>query len=326
VTYSIQILRDATILLNGARLGFSTVRRILSQADPAVDAVIYDREDREAEVPPVAQELIHLIAALQLPVGFRPPGPAGTLRVGGTEIELPVPSPAVQELAESLPRVFPVEAAGQRLVVVAPPLSQTGPVDSLANELPYLWPLAGTALQGHEVIVTPKFDAIEGADAVIVDSAVLQLPLPGWVELAASRGKPHVRVHLFLREQNSLAEVVPSRYPPYYHQAEPDGEASFAHCLLTVMGRGSSVSIEPGAPLPDLAALTADPVDLDWIAGLRFVGAALDPAAVIEALVECAQGSGGRWKFRARRIPGRGEGEPEFTCERTGHALRITRL
>ncbi|MHC4212869.1 MAG: hypothetical protein ACYSWP_05775 [Planctomycetota bacterium] len=73
-------------------------------------------------------------------------------------------------------------------------------------------------------------------------------------------------------------------------ESEPDGEASYANCLLVTLakGRHSSVSIQPGKAVPNLANLTEDPEELDWIHNLPFNYNELDAGLVMKILLRYA--------------------------------------
>jgi hypothetical protein len=68
---------------------------------------------------------------------------------------------------------------------------------------------------------------------------------------------------------------------------EPDGEASYANCLLVTLAKGqhTSVSIRPGCPVPNLAGLTEDPEELLWISKLPFKYDELDAELVMKILL-----------------------------------------
>ena len=75
----------------------------------------------------------------------------------------------------------------------------------------------------------------------------------------------------------------------------PDGERSYANCLLTALakGRGSRVEIISGQPLPDLSDLQlSETRDLHWINTLPFKYENLDADLVIGIILRAA---GRRW-------------------------------
>jgi hypothetical protein len=77
--------------------------------------------------------------------------------------------------------------------------------------------------------------------------------------------------------------------------SEPDGEASYTRCLLTVMAKGSCTAVEivSGQPVPDLSQFqlrNAD--DLHWINTMPFKYDRLDAGLVIKILLRSA---GHRW-------------------------------
>jgi hypothetical protein len=77
--------------------------------------------------------------------------------------------------------------------------------------------------------------------------------------------------------------------------SEPDGEASYANCLLVTLAKGprKPVTIVEGKALPDLASLSIDdPNEQEWIAKLPFNYQTLKAHQVIDILLHAA---GFRW-------------------------------
>ena len=72
---------------------------------------------------------------------------------------------------------------------------------------------------------------------------------------------------------------------------EPDGEVSYANCLLVTLAkaRHTSVAIQPGCPVPNLAELAEDPEELLWISKLPFNYDELDAELVTKILLRHAE-------------------------------------
>jgi hypothetical protein len=73
--------------------------------------------------------------------------------------------------------------------------------------------------------------------------------------------------------------------------SEPDGEASYANCLLVTLAkmRHPSIAIQEGRPVPNLATLTEDPQELFWIGKLPFKYDQLDTKLVTKILLRHAE-------------------------------------
>jgi len=89
------------------------------------------------------------------------------------------------------------------------------------------------------------------------------------------------------RKTGRLQPVIKSKNAQGWRYGEPDGEASYANCLLTTLAKADApgpVRIASGSPVPGLAQLARDPVQLDWIAALPFRYDTLDADKVIGIL------------------------------------------
>ena len=73
--------------------------------------------------------------------------------------------------------------------------------------------------------------------------------------------------------------------------SEPDGEASYANCLLVTLAKAphASTAIQQGRPVPNLANLTEDPQELLWISKLPFDYDELDTELVTKILLRHAE-------------------------------------
>jgi hypothetical protein len=147
------------------------------------------------------------------------------------------------------------------------------------------------------------------SEFLLLDSAMLPFLQPDWMAVAKRAMTTEGKVFLFGREEYSLNLLAASDRPPGWRISEDDGEASYANCLLTTLAKGSarSVTIISGSPLPDLATLTRDPEELDWIAELPFRYDALDAQEVINVLLGAAgEGKSGlfqkEWVFTAKLL------------------------
>jgi len=121
-------------------------------------------------------------------------------------------------------------------------------------------------------------------------------------ERGRPRDAPRRKDFVCGREQQNLLEVRPASQPPGWIYKQPDGEASYAYCLLTVLGKrsGSSAALTTGGTVPNLKALTDNPDDLEWVAGLPFDYNRLDAGLVIKTILKTA----GVSKDGPRLIPG----------------------
>ena len=122
---------------------------------------------------------------------------------------------------------------------------------------------------------------------------------------------------------------------PGWRDCEPEGERSYANCLLTTLATGSvpSVVLSSDGPAPNLAELTQDPEELDWIAGLPFRYNLLQAVLVITNLVGFSGGAMNwarqEWTFSPVLASAKGNRKPVFVFRwrsRLGtQVLEITR-
>ena len=162
--------------------------------------------------------------------------------------------------------------------------------------IPFLGHLMGFAYVGHNVLVfeghpTAFESGVRDCDVLLVDSGMLPFIQEDWFDVARRVMRPGARVFVHKRESYHLMPVGPSGRPPGWQYTEFDGERSYANCLLTTLARRASASarVTSGLPVPDLAALTTDPDELDWIAGLPFKYDRLDADEVIENIAGIAK-------------------------------------
>jgi hypothetical protein len=165
--------------------------------------------------------------------------------------------------------------------------------------IPFLGFLIGFAYIGHNVVVfeghpTAFESGVKESDVLIVDSGMLPFIQKDWFEVARRVMRPGAKVFVHKRETFTLMPVAPSAKAEGWQYSEYDGERSYANCLLTTLAQGTSPSVQvtSGRPLPDLATLTTNPDQLDWIAGLPFKYERLDADKVIEAISGLAKWGG----------------------------------
>lgn len=157
-----------------------------------------------------------------------------------------------------------------------------------AKCLPFLGQLLGLAYVGHRIVVfeghPSAFEpALQASDVLLIDSGMLPFLQKDWAEVAWRVMAPGSRILVHDRKTRVLRPVVRSKNAPGWRYGEPDGEASYINCLLTTLAKRTPLAIEviAGQPVPDLATLTADPLQLAWIAELPFRYEALSAEKVI---------------------------------------------
>jgi hypothetical protein len=177
-------------------------------------------------------------------------------------------------------------------------MSHAAAVPSLqdANRaIPFLGYLIGWWQVGHRVWVFEGHPSalaagLTDSEFLLLDSGMLKFLQADWMAVARRMMKPGGKVFLHDREKYQLDLLAASDRPPGWCLSEPDGEASYVNCLLTTLAKGTtdSVVIVSGRPVPDLAGLTTDPEELDWIAGLPFRYDLLDAQQVIAVILNAA--------------------------------------
>jgi hypothetical protein len=157
-----------------------------------------------------------------------------------------------------------------------------------AKCIPMLGQLLGFAYIGHNVLVFEGHasmleHALNDCDVLWIDSAMLPLLEEGWVDVAHRMMASPPRILVCNRKTGQVLPVVKSNDAKGWRYSEPDGEASYANCLLTTLAKNSPVPVQVAAsdPVPDLARLTSNPQQLEWIRGLPFRYEALNAARVI---------------------------------------------
>ncbi len=165
--------------------------------------------------------------------------------------------------------------------------------------IPFLGILMAYAYVGYNVVVfeghpTAMESGVRDCDVLMVDSGMLPFIQEDWFEAARKVMHPGAKVLVHKRESFTLTPVAPSGRAPGWQYTEQDGENSYANCLLMTLatGTGPGARITSGRPLPDLAMLTNDAEQLDWIAGLPFRYDRLDADQVIELISGVAKWRG----------------------------------
>lgn len=161
--------------------------------------------------------------------------------------------------------------------------------------IPFLPQLMMMTAAGHNIVVFEGHPAALGiglrdADGLIVDSGMLPFLQPDWMVVATRVMRPAATYFIYGREKKNLAEIIPAPQAPGWRWKIVDGEASYAFCLLSVLGKesGRAAKLSTGKPVPDLSRLTSDAAELEWIATFPFDYERLSAAAVIGAILKMA--------------------------------------
>ena len=204
---------------------------------------------------------------------------------------LPPPPPQTSQMAKQLAAVIPSNRSRNIAVISSTGFTMAGTGASLqeANSaIPFIGILCGLAYLGHRIWIFEGHASafalgLEQSDVLVVDSGMLPFLQPDWMQVAQRVMQDDPRIFVHDRKTYRLLQKVPS-------QVEPDGEGSYANCLLTALGKGTSpsVAIAAGAGVPNLATLASDPEELKWIAELPFNYETLDSQKVIDVLLTAA--------------------------------------
>lgn len=172
--------------------------------------------------------------------------------------------------------------------------------------IPFLPRLCMLAAAGNNVVVFEGHPSalelgLRNTDVLIIDSGMLPFLQGDWMNVAVRVMRSGAKYFLCDREKQNLLEVRPAAQPPGWIYKQPDGEASYAYCLLTMLGKrsGSSAALTSGGTVPNLKTLTDNPDDLEWVAGLPF-DYQFDAGLVIKTILKLA----GVSKDRPLLIPG----------------------
>ena len=212
-------------------------------------------------------------------------------------LTLPPPPPQTSLMAKHLASVIPSDH-GQNVAVIAfTAFTMTRPeaarIQEASAAIPFFGLLCGLNYVGHRILIFEGHPSalalgLEQSEVLIVDSAMLPFLQPDWMPVAQRVMPANRRIFIHDRKAGRLLPATPSPRPPGWRLSEPDGEASYANCLLTTLGKGPGASAEIGTTVPNLASLTSDPAELEWIAGLPFRYESLNPQKVIDVLLTTA--------------------------------------
>jgi hypothetical protein len=166
-------------------------------------------------------------------------------------------------------------------------------IGAMNKSIPFFGFLLGFAEVGHAVVVfeghPSAFEAgVRDSEVLIVDSAMLPFLQQDWASVAFGAMRRGAEILIHDRERYEFRRVVKAAGEPGWEYGEPDGEASYANCLLTAMAKGSgeAVRIVAGSPLPNLAQIDTAPDDAEWISSLPFKYDQLRADLVITILID----------------------------------------
>jgi hypothetical protein len=165
--------------------------------------------------------------------------------------------------------------------------------EALQACIPFSPQLFTMASAGHNVVIFEGHEAameyaLRDADVLIVDSGMLPFLQGDWLKIAKQVMHTGSAQCIYRREKKDVREVTLAAKGWTYR--EPDGEASYANCLLTILGKrsGGSVYLTTGQSVPDLRSFISDLDEKDWIDGLPFHYDKLDADAVIKTILRFA--------------------------------------
>jgi hypothetical protein len=170
--------------------------------------------------------------------------------------------------------------------------------------IPFLASLCIFAAAGHNVVVFEGHPSaleagLRDGDALFVDSAMVPFLQSEWLQVACRVMRDGAKQFICRREQQDMLAVAPSPDPPGWFYREPDGEASYANCLLTILARqpGVSVRLTTGKPVLELTPLAVGAYDIAWAKALPFRYDRLNATAVMSLIMQFAGSSlgGPRW-------------------------------
>jgi hypothetical protein len=192
-----------------------------------------------------------------------------------------------------------------------------------AKCIPQFGQVLGFAYLGHNVIVfeghPSAFEhALRDSDVLMIDSGMLPFLQKDWVDVALRVARPGAKMIVQDRKTGRLQPVIKSKNAPGWRYGEPDGEASYANCLLITLAKADApppVRIAGGSPVPGLAQFARDPAQLEWIAELPFRYDTLDAVKVIgilQRIVKWSQPDRGESKgaLKAQLATGGGQRQP----------------
>ncbi len=219
----------------------------------------------------------------------------GILTPGRMVIVVPAPKPGsvpaqfVEQVKLLLPSGRPLKIAAISFIDLNAFIK--GGMPDRLKCIPNLPQLIGLAFVGHNIIVFEghpsafKF-VLPDSDVLLIDSGMLPFLQGDWAEVAFQAMPEERRVLIYDRKSSALRPVIKSKNTPGWRYGEPDGEASYANCLLTTLAKRTSVAVRvtAGQAAPDLSRLAVDPEEIEWTAELPFKYERLDAAKVIDIL------------------------------------------
>jgi hypothetical protein len=237
----------------------------------------------------------------------------------GSVIVLPMPrrSPAMEAQLPKVPEVTsdrPMNIAVIANTGILPKMQGIpAEVEEVAKVIPFLGSLIGFCYAGHRVWIFEGHPStlaagLQTAEILLVDSGMLPMLQSDWMSAAQSKMDPPRRVLIYSRERAAFLPAIPASTPQGWSYSEPDGEASYVNCLLTTLaksGAGAAAELVTDAPLPNLAGLTQNADELDWIASLPFRYDQLDASKAIELLARSrtpSQNSNHEWHLKTLLI------------------------
>ncbi len=197
-----------------------------------------------------------------------------------------VPKEFVAQVSQLLPSTKPLNITFVRYTQLEALMQDK------AKCIPQLGQLLGFAYLGHNVVVfeghPSVFEyALRDCDVLMIDSGMLSFLQPDWLDVALRVARPGTKMIVQDRKTGRLQPVIKSKNAQGWRYGEPDGEASFANCLLTTLAKADApapVRIASGSPMPGLAQFARDPAQLEWIEQLPFRYDTLDAGKVIGIL------------------------------------------
>jgi hypothetical protein len=215
---------------------------------------------------------------------------------------MPIPIPPAEavsaEMLASVRGIIPTQPRQAITVIAFNDVIKQGAVTprQVNSLIPVLGHLTAMAFDGHTVVVfeghPSGFEAgVRNSDVLIIDSAMLPYLQNNWGTVAFGAMREGARILIHDRKSYTLLPVARAKCESGWRYAEPDGEASYANCLLTTMAKAPkrAVHIAVGSPLPDLAQIATDLGELEWISTLPFKYGQLDADQIVDILVRLAK-------------------------------------
>jgi hypothetical protein len=247
--------------------------------DPLVDITVFAKARSDIGRAGAKERL----APGQRCIGIMTPG--RLLLLVGAPKPGTVPDQFVEQVNALLPSDKPLHIAAISFTALDPLMRDK------TKCIPMLGQLLGFAYVGHNVIAFEGHSsaleyALEGCDVLWIDSAMLPLLQRDWIDVACRMLPPEPRILVCERKTGQLLPVIKSNDTKGWRFSEQDGEASYVNCLLTTLAKNAPGQVQVAAShaVPDLAGLTNNPQQLEWIHALPFRYDALDATKVIDII------------------------------------------